>query len=197
MTLGREGARNNVKANTIAPLAASRMTESILPPEILQNLKPEFVVPLVLFLTHESTEESGSLFEVGAGYCSKLRWERSKGAIFKTDQTFTPASVLAKWNEICDFSGAAHPSSIMDVDWLGILETAKTLPANPNPAPLRFDGRVALVTGAGNGLGRAYAHLFAGLGASVVVNDLGTSTTGQGASRAADVVVEEIKYVHK
>ena len=63
--------------NTIAPLAASRMLETVMPPDVLAMVKPSNIVPLVAYLSHDSCTENGSVFEVGGGFVAKLRWQRA------------------------------------------------------------------------------------------------------------------------
>lgn len=114
-TLSIEGRKSNIHCNTIAPNAGSRMTQTVMPEDLVEALKPEYVAPLVLWLCHESCEENGSLFEVGAGWIGKLRWERSLGAIVrKRNQLMTPEAVKANWKKICDFDNASKPQSIQD-----------------------------------------------------------------------------------
>uniref|UniRef100_A0A5F9CQH1 17-beta-hydroxysteroid dehydrogenase 4 n=1 Tax=Oryctolagus cuniculus TaxID=9986 RepID=A0A5F9CQH1_RABIT len=114
-TLSIEGRKSNIHCNTIAPNAGSRMTQTVMPEDLVEALKPEYVAPLVLWLCHESCEENGSLFEVGAGWIGKLRWERSLGAIVrKRNQPMTPEAVKAHWEKICDFDNASKPQSIQD-----------------------------------------------------------------------------------
>ncbi|MCJ1471090.1 bifunctional hydroxyacyl-CoA dehydrogenase/enoyl-CoA hydratase fox2 [Pseudocyphellaria aurata] len=170
-TLAKEGYKYNIICNVIAPIAASRMTQTVMPPDILENLKPEWVVPLVAVLVHPSnTHETGSIFEVGGGHIAKLRWERAKGALLKTGPSLTPGAVLNKWGGVNDFSSPTYPTGV--ADFMSLLEDAQKLGDNEKGEQLDFRGKVVLITGAGGGLGRSYALLFAKHGASVVVNDL-------------------------
>ncbi len=54
------------------------MTASVMPPDLVEALKPEYVAPVVAFLAHESVPDSGAIFELGAGWVSRLRWQRSQ-----------------------------------------------------------------------------------------------------------------------
>uniref|UniRef100_A0A8C6URX2 Hydroxysteroid (17-beta) dehydrogenase 4 n=1 Tax=Neogobius melanostomus TaxID=47308 RepID=A0A8C6URX2_9GOBI len=112
-TLAIEGGKYNIHCNTIAPVAGSRLTETVMPPDLLENLKSEYVAPLVLWLTHEDCRDNGSLFEVGAGWVGKLRWERTKGAIMRHKNShMSPEDVRDKWDKICDFYDADKISTI-------------------------------------------------------------------------------------
>ncbi|HEY3815720.1 MAG TPA: SDR family NAD(P)-dependent oxidoreductase [Polyangiaceae bacterium] len=126
-TLAIEGKKKGVQVNTIAPIAGSRMTETVLPPDLIAALKPEYVSPLVAWLCHESCEENGSLFEVGGGFIGKLRWERAEGTLFRLSRPLTPEQVKGKWSVICDFGKATHPTNVTESmqPILGNLGTAK------------------------------------------------------------------------
>lgn len=121
-----------------------------MPPDILENLKPDWVVPLVAVLVHSSNQhETGSIFEVGGGHIAKLRWERAKGALLKTGPTLTPGVVLKKWNKVNDFSEPSYPTG--PADFISLLEQAQKQGDNEPGEQLDFTGKVALITGAGGG----------------------------------------------
>ena len=74
-------------------------------------------MPLVAALTHpDGPNASGKVFEVGAGFVAEIRWERTKGALFKTDASFTPSAVKNRWDEIVDFTNPSYPDRMGDQD---------------------------------------------------------------------------------
>ena len=111
-TLAVEGKKRNVHVNTIAPLAGSRLTETVLPEELVKALDPGYVSPLVAWLCHEDCEETGGLFEVGGGFFGKLRWERALGKMYRTGRHISPEDVKASWKKIAGFDETEHPASI-------------------------------------------------------------------------------------
>lgn len=188
-TLAKEGYKYNIRVNSIAPLARSRMTENVLPPHILKQLGPEKIVPLILFLTHDSTQVTNSIFELAAGFYGQLRWERSAGQIFNPNpETFTPEAILNKWKSIVDFKDkpfnkVQHPIQLSDYN--DLITKAKKLPAQNDQGSIKINslrGKVVIITGAASGLGKSHALWFARYGAKVVVNDI----------RNANGAVEEI-----
>jgi len=113
-TLALEGQRKNVLVNTIAPFAASRLTEGLLPPAVFDSLKPEYVTPLVSYLCSENNETTGGVYEVGGGFYSSLRWERTKGKLFRLGREVSPEAIESSWKQINDFSESKHISSVME-----------------------------------------------------------------------------------
>ena len=111
-TLAIEGRKKNIRVNAIAPIAGSRMTETVLPPNLSEALRPEYVSPLVAWLCHESCEETGGLFEVGGGFYAKLRWERAEGKTFRLGRQLTPELIQKNWDAIAGFEKTTHPSDI-------------------------------------------------------------------------------------
>ncbi len=113
-TLAIEGEKKNIRSNAVAPVAASRLTETVLPREMLENLKPEYVTPLFAWLAHEDCQENGGLFEVGGGAFQKLRWERTEGRMFKLGRDIPPEAVRAAWGDVTDWKKATRPANITE-----------------------------------------------------------------------------------
>lgn len=107
--LAIEGRKNNILVNAIAPTGGTRMTEGLIPPQVFEQLKPELVSPLVVYLGSEACQETSGLFEVGGGWIGKVRWERSLGVGFDPREGFSVEDVAANFAQICDFENAAHP----------------------------------------------------------------------------------------
>eukprot|EP00933_Yihiella_yeosuensis_P012507 TRINITY_DN12123_c1_g1_i1.p1 TRINITY_DN12123_c1_g1~~TRINITY_DN12123_c1_g1_i1.p1 ORF type:complete len:570 (+),score=103.24 TRINITY_DN12123_c1_g1_i1:52-1710(+) len=109
-TLALEGAKRNIRANAVAPLAASRMMETVRSKEELSNLPLQTVPNLVAYLSHESCQCSGGVFELGGHWVARLGWRRSPGVVFQ--KGFTPEDVATRFEEICHFgNGTEYPTT--------------------------------------------------------------------------------------
>jgi NAD(P)-dependent dehydrogenase (short-subunit alcohol dehydrogenase family) len=97
-TLSIEGAKYGITANVIAPVAASRMTEDIMPPQLLEVLEPENVSPLVAYLASEACTETGRIYSVGGGYIARVAIVEGPGATFS--EGFTPDDVADRFDDI-------------------------------------------------------------------------------------------------
>jgi NAD(P)-dependent dehydrogenase (short-subunit alcohol dehydrogenase family) len=98
-----EGAKNNIHVNSILPVAATRMTEGLMPPEILAMLKPEYVTPAVLFLCSKEAPTNTTI-SAGAGVYAVSQMCETEGMYLPEDER-TPDAILANWAKISDSAG--------------------------------------------------------------------------------------------
>ncbi len=126
-TLELEGAKYDIKANTVAPIAATRLTKDVMPPDFFDRLKPEFVAPLVLYLCSEACPVSGGVYNAGMGTYGRVamvsssgRWVGSKGEIP------SPETVAAQWQDITSLKGSQ--------EYRDLRAFLATMPTPPEPA---------------------------------------------------------------
>ncbi len=108
--LAVEGAKYNVKANAIAPLAFTRMTEDLLGP-LGEKLQPELVSPLVTYLSHESCDSTGRVYSVGGGRVAEVFIAECQGY---TSNELTPESLRDNWDTVTDQAGYEVPAAIAE-----------------------------------------------------------------------------------
>jgi NAD(P)-dependent dehydrogenase (short-subunit alcohol dehydrogenase family) len=100
-TLKIEGAKYDIRVNTICPIAATRMTEGLMPDSVLAQLKPEYVTPGVMNLVKEDAP-TGMILSAGAGAFSMAQIVETKGAFVAQGDDLSAEAVAAKWDEITD-----------------------------------------------------------------------------------------------
>ena len=102
-TLRLEGQKNNIHVNAISPVAATRMTENLMPAEVLERLKPEYVTPGVVYLASEEAP-TGAILTAGAGAFAMTRLYETEG-VYLGEGGLSVEEVRDNWGKISDPTG--------------------------------------------------------------------------------------------
>lgn len=106
-TLKLEGEKHGIRVNAVAPIATTRLTEDVLPPDLQEKLKPEFIAPLVLYLCSDRCATSGGIYNAGMGYYSRAAIVTGQGtAVAQGDEAPTPEQVAANMKQITSLEAA-------------------------------------------------------------------------------------------
>jgi len=103
-SLAIEGESKNIKVNMVAPGAGTQLTATVLPQNLVQAWKSEYVSPIVGYLCHEKCPATGRLFEAGGGWFAEIRYQRTKGVVLDIDRGYTVEDIERSWDQLTDFS---------------------------------------------------------------------------------------------
>ncbi len=96
-----EGGKYNIKTNVIVPVAASRLTEDVLPPQFFERMKPDFIAPAVLYLCSEQCQDNGMIINATLGYYSRTAVMTGPGVIIGDGTRVpSPEEVMENWDKI-------------------------------------------------------------------------------------------------
>jgi NAD(P)-dependent dehydrogenase (short-subunit alcohol dehydrogenase family) len=104
--LKQEGAKYNVHVNTVAPVAGTRLTATVMPQEMVDRLKPDHVVPAVVYMVSNECPDSGFVIEAGAGNFNRAAIVKGKGLQPGMDSVKDAEWVQENWPAITDLTGA-------------------------------------------------------------------------------------------
>jgi NAD(P)-dependent dehydrogenase (short-subunit alcohol dehydrogenase family) len=111
-----EGAKYNIKTNVIAPIAGTRLTEDVVPPEIFKRMKVDFVTPAVLYMCDEQCQDSGVIINAGLGYFSRSAIMTGEGVILSDGNKIpTPEEVMENWSRITSLENPRFFNQLMEM----------------------------------------------------------------------------------
>jgi NAD(P)-dependent dehydrogenase (short-subunit alcohol dehydrogenase family) len=113
--LGLETGKYNILCNTIAPSALTRMTENILPPNLKERVRPEFITPLVLYLSSEENSDRNMIFNCLGGWYSRTAVMCAEGVLLGDGKReITAEEIRENWERITSLDNSRTVGSVAE-----------------------------------------------------------------------------------